>query len=157
MYDRSVLELLQQESVISGVDHPTNDEEILKAVNSLKNNAPGESGLTSHMFKAVLSTNQIYELLKGIILVFWKNKLPPDQWEISPNKIVAKIVHSRLQPIAEKLDYHSKQGFRPGRDCTDAVFTAKLPLVKAFDRVPPDLLRNVLESFLVSHQKLLAS
>ena len=150
MYDRSVLELLQQESVISGVDHPTSDEEILKAVNSLKNNAPGESGLSSHMFKAVVSTNQIYELLKGIILVFWKNKLPPDQWEISANKIVAKIVHSRLQP-------NSKQGFRPGRDCTDAVFTAKLPLVKAFDRVPPDLLRNVLESFLVSHQKLLAS
>lgn len=109
------------------------------------------------MFKAVVSTNQIYELLKGVILVFWKNELPPDQWEISANKIVAKIVHSRLQPIAEKLDYHAQQGFRPGRDCTDAVFTAKLPLVKAFDRVPPDLLRIVLERFLVSHQKLLAS
>ena len=47
IYDRSVLELLQQEPVISEVDHPPTDEEILKAVNSLKNNAPGESGFTS--------------------------------------------------------------------------------------------------------------
>ena len=40
MYDRSLLELSQQEPIISGVDHPLTDEQILKAVNSLKNNAP---------------------------------------------------------------------------------------------------------------------
>ena len=38
--DRSVLELSLQEPIKSGVDHPPTDEEILKAVNSLKNNAP---------------------------------------------------------------------------------------------------------------------
>ena len=59
-YDRSVLELLQQEPVISGVDHPTTDEEILKAVNSLKNNAPGESGLTSQMLKDIVYNNQTF-------------------------------------------------------------------------------------------------
>ena len=37
-------------------------------------------------------------------------------------KIIAKIVHSRLVPIAEKLDHESQSGFRPGRGCTDAVF-----------------------------------
>ena len=35
IYDRSVLELLLQEPVISCVDHPPTDEEIFKAVNSL--------------------------------------------------------------------------------------------------------------------------
>ena len=63
IYDSSVLELLQQEPVISGVDHLPTDEEILKAVNSLKNNAPGESGFTSQMFKAIASNNQTFQLL----------------------------------------------------------------------------------------------
>ena len=129
LYDRSVLELLQQEPVISGVDHPPTDGEILKAVNSLKNNASGESGLTSQMFKAIVSNNQTFQLLRSIILDLWKNELPPDQWEtgllkIIPKKgdlsqpgnyrgimllevaykIIAKIVHSCQVPIAEKLD-----------------------------------------------------
>ena len=57
---RPVLELLQQEPVISGVDHPPTDEEILKAVNRLKNNAPGESGLTSQMLKDIVYNNQTF-------------------------------------------------------------------------------------------------
>ena len=62
IYDSSVLELLQQEPVISGVDHLPTDEEILKVMNSLKNNAPGESGFTSQMFKAIASNNQTFQL-----------------------------------------------------------------------------------------------
>ena len=79
--------------------------------------------------------------------------MPPDQWEtgllrIIPKKcdlgqpgnyrgimllevaseIGAKIVHSRLVPIAEKLDHESQSGFHPGRGCADAVFTIKLAL-----------------------------
>ena len=57
IYERSVLQLLYQEPVISGVDYPPTDEEILKAVNSRKNNAPGELGLTYQMFKAIVSNN----------------------------------------------------------------------------------------------------
>ena len=72
-------------------------------------------------------------------------------------KIIAKIVHSRLVPIAEKLDHESQSRFRPARGCTDAVFAVKLAmkkrrehcnetwiifpdLVKTFGRVPRDLL-----------------
>ena len=72
-------------------------------------------------------------------------------------KIIAKIVHSRLVPIAEKFDHESQSSFRPRRGCVDVVFTAKLAmkkrrehcnetwiifldLVKAFHRVPRDLL-----------------
>ena len=90
MYDRFVLELSQEEPVISAVDHPLIDDELLKAVNSIKNNAPGVSSLSSQMFKAIDSTNQIYKLLKSIILHFCENKLPSDQWETGLLKIIPK-------------------------------------------------------------------
>ena len=45
-------------------------------------------------------------------------------------KIIANVVHSRLQPIAEKLDNESQCGFRPGRGCADAVFTVKRAIKK---------------------------
>ena len=57
MYDRSVLELLRQELVISQVDHPPTDDKILKTVNSLKNDSPGESGFSSQICKVIVSTN----------------------------------------------------------------------------------------------------
>ena len=79
-------------------------------------------------------------------------------------KITAKIVHSRLQPIMESLDHEAQCGFRSGRGCCDAVFAVKLALkkrrehsketwvlfldlVKAFDRVPRDLLWRILDRF----------
>jgi len=76
-------------------------------------------------------------------------------------KIVANIIHARLTPIAECLDNETQSGFRPGRSCMDAIFAVKmairkraehnqetwvlfLDLVKAFDRVPRELLWQVL-------------
>ena len=91
------------------------------------------------MFKAIVSANQTYGLLKSIIIDFWENDLPPDQWEtgllkIIPKKgdlsqpgnyreimlleivykIVVKIVHSHLQSIAENLYHEPQCGFVPG-------------------------------------------
>jgi hypothetical protein len=79
-------------------------------------------------------------------------------------KIIAIIILARIKPIEEGLDHESQCGFRPGRGCTDAVFNLKqairkrrehglstwvffMDLVKAFDRVPRELLWEVLLKF----------
>ena len=79
-------------------------------------------------------------------------------------KIVTIIIHNHLRPIAESLDQEAQCGFRPGRGCIDSIFTVKmamkkrrehgqeswilfLDLVKAFDRVPRELLWLILEKF----------
>ena len=79
-------------------------------------------------------------------------------------KVIAIIIHKRLLPIEESLDHESQCGFRPQRGCADAIFTVKLALkkrrehgletwvlfldlVKAFDRVPREMLWAVLKKF----------
>ena len=82
----------------------------------------------------------------------------------SAYKIIAIILHNRLSPIFESLDHEPQCGFRPGRGCVDGIFTVKmsmkkrrehslenwilfLDLFKAFDRVPRELLWEVLDIF----------
>ena len=79
-------------------------------------------------------------------------------------KIIAIILHSRLQRIEESLDHEPQCGFRPDRGCMDAILTIKttitkcskngleswelfLVLVKAFDHVPRELLWMILTNF----------
>ena len=79
-------------------------------------------------------------------------------------KIVAIVLDARLTPICESLEHETQCGFRPGRGTVDASFTLKqllrkrrehgleswvllLDLVKAFDRVPRELLWLVLLRF----------
>ena len=76
-------------------------------------------------------------------------------------KVVAIIMHSRLSPTLKALGHEPQCGFRAGRSCSDAIFTIKMALkkpkehdleslvlfvdlVKAFDRVPRELLWKIL-------------
>ena len=183
------MDLIDQQTVREGLDNHPTDEEIVKAVSMLRNTAPGDSGICAQAYKCLLSSEETLSILKHIILKFWDTAEPSEEWEtgllkILPKKgdlglpgnhrgimllevsykIVANILKMRLQPIEEELDHESQCGFRPGRGCTDAVFTVKmalkkrrehgleswvmfLDLVKAFDRVPRNLLWDVLKKF----------
>ena len=191
-FDESVVDLIEQKPILNDLHRTPSEEEILVATNHLKNKSPGESGLNPQMFKVLVTDNLTFRILKDVIVDFWENELPPKQWEIgllkilpkkgdlskpgnyrgimlleAVYKIVAKIVHSRLQPTMESLDHEAQCGFRSGRGCCDAVFSVKLALkkrrehsketwvlfldlVKAFDRVPRDLLWTILHRFGVS-------
>lgn len=188
-FNPDALDLLDQHPVRKGIDHLPTDEEIKKAVSRLKNNAPGESGLTSQMFKSIVEDIETFTLLRNVVTELWNTETPPSEWDIGllkilpkkgdlskpgnyrgimllevSYKIIAIIIHERLQPIVSSIDHESQCGFRPGRGCLDAVFTVKLAmkkrrehnsetwimfldLVKAFDRVPRELLWTVLEKF----------
>ena len=141
------------------------------------------------MWKTLLESEETFILLRRVVLDFWDSETPPTEWDIglltifpkkgdlsnpgnhrgimlleAAYKICAIIIHSRLLPIEESLDHESQCGFRPGRSCTDSIFTIKialkkrrehgqeswvlfLDLVKAFDRVPRELLWMILEKF----------
>lgn len=188
-FDRAVIDNLEQQPIVQECDHLPTDDEIRKAVRKMKNKAPGVSGLSPQLWKALAQDDNTYNILKMIVLDFWETELPPEQWQkgllkILPKKgdlskagnyrgimlleaaykIVAILLHERLQPIAEDLDHEAQCGFRPGRGCADAVFTVKLAmkkrrehsqetwilfldLVKAFDRVPRELLWEILAKF----------
>ena len=189
MFDATILNQLNQNPTFPGYDNCPTDTEIRCATRKLKNKAPGDSGLAPQVWKALLENDDTFALLKAVVLDFWDNEIPPTEWETGLLKILAKngdlslpgnyrgimlleaaykviaiLIHDRLQPIEESLDHESQCGFRPGRGCSDAVFTIKmamkkrrehcketwilfLDLVKAFDRVPRELLWEVLSKF----------
>ena len=188
-YDPTVLDNLPQQPVANDCDHLPTDEEIHKAVLLLKNTGPGDTGICAPVWKCLLESDETFDLIKQFVVSFWIDEHPPSEWEIGvlkilpkkgdlsdpgnhrgimllevAYKIVAIIILARIRPIEEGLDHESQCGFRPGRGCTDAVFTLKqairkrrehglstwvffMDLVKAFDRVPRELLWNILLKF----------
>ena len=188
-YDASVLDNLPQHPEATEGDHAPTDEDIKFAVGKLRNTGPGDSGICPPAWKALLSSNESFQLLKCIIVDFWETELVPEEWEIGllkilqkkgdlsqPDnhrgimllevayKIIAIVLQARLRPIEESLDHETQCGFRPGRGCCDSIFTVKLALkkrrehgleswvffldlVKAFDRVPRELLWQILKKF----------
>ena len=109
--------------MFEGCDHLPTRKEIIDATNKLKNKAPGESGITVHIWKGLLDCRKIFSLLKSIIINFWVTEIVPDEWNIgrliilpkkgdlllpktyrgimlleTAYKIIATILHARLLP-----------------------------------------------------------
>ena len=187
-YDESILDFLEESKVSEYTGIPT-DEQIKCAVKRLKNNAPGDSGIPSAVWKALLTENETFSMMRTVVHNFWKKEVMPDEWEtgllkILPKKgdlsdpgnyrgimlletaykIVAILLHMRLLPIIQNIDNENQCGFLPERGCVDAVFLVKmaikkrrehgletfvffLDLVKAFDRVPREMLWKVMLKF----------
>ena len=188
-FDPTVIDMLQQREVATGLDHPPSDDEIRHAVGRLNNTAPGESGVVAPLFKALIATSAGFDIIRSMVLHFWETGEVPEEWEtgllaILPKKgdlslpgnyrgimmlevaykIVANLVHARIEPIIESLDHEAQCGFRRKRGCSDAIFTVRqliakrrehgletwillLDLVKAFDRVPRELLWQVMRKY----------
>ena len=76
-----MLDELKQQPPIPGCDHPLPRKEIKDAILKLKNKAPGESGLTPQMWKALTTNDITFEIVETIILDFWDTELSPEEWE----------------------------------------------------------------------------
>ena len=188
-FDPEILNLLEQSPVLTVCEQRPTRNDIRKALCRLKNKAPSDSGITPLMLKACIHNEEYFSLLGNIILEVWDYESPPVCWDtgllkVLPKKgdlsqpgnyrgimllevaykILAILIHDRLQPLIESLDHESQCGFRPGRGCQDAIFSVNmamkkrrehnketwilfLDLIKAFDRVPRVLLWSVLEKF----------
>ena len=188
-YDPSVLDLLPQHSTVPDLDHIPTDDEIRRAVRRLNNTAPGESGVPAQLFKALISTSAGFDVVASMVHRFWETGEVEPEWETGllailakkgdlsdpgnyrgimmlevAYKILANLLHARLEPIMESLDHESQCGFRRHRGCSDAIFTIQqliakrrehgletwvlfIDLVKAFDRVPRELLWDVLRKY----------
>ena len=89
-FDESVLNLLQQLQVAAGQDHVPTDDEIFSAVSKLKNKAPGDSGLTPQVWKALVSNELTFSVLRELIIEFWDSEITPAEWERGLLMILAK-------------------------------------------------------------------
>ena len=148
-FDPSVIDLLKQHPVVDNCDHVPTDDEIRTATRKLRDSGPGDSGLCAQTWKCLLKSEETFSVLKHVVHMFWETKAVPTEWEllkILPKKgdlsqpgnhrgimllevaykVIAIIILARLQPIEEGLDHESQCGFRPGRGCSDAVFTVQM-------------------------------
>ena len=50
----------------------------------------GDSGVTPSMIKAIINDDGLYSIFKSILIDFWENELPPEQWEVGLLKILPK-------------------------------------------------------------------
>ena len=63
-----------------GIMDVPDDKEIADACRSLKNKAPGVSGLKPQLWKTLLTDDRTFHLIKSLVLDFWISELPPRQW-----------------------------------------------------------------------------
>ena len=89
-YNALVINLIEQLPTLEGFDSNPTDNEITKAVKGLRNKAPGDSGVTPRLIKAIINDDGLYSIFKSILIDFWENELPPEQWEVGLLKILPK-------------------------------------------------------------------
>ena len=158
-FDRSELDLVQQrevDEILAGVPSAT---EVSKGLSKLKNGkAVGSSGILPEMLKVGRKYSEFVEMLKELLGEVWLERQVPQEWVdaiLVPipkkgnlhscdnwrgmalldvvGKLVARIVQSRLQIVAEQELPESQCGFRRGCGCTDMIFVVRQLAEKAVE------------------------
>ena len=175
---------------------PPEKEEIMAAIRSLKNGkAPGQDGLNAELFKA--DPEFAAQVLQPLYEKIWEEKLLPDDWTEGtivkipkkgalsncnnwrgitllsvPSKILAKIIINRISKAVDQQLREEQAGFRPGRGCTDQIFTLRniieqctewqrqlyinfVDFEKAFDSIHRESLWRILRAYRIPQEIVL--
>ena len=194
---------VRQREVSEALGSIPETKDIEKALGKLKNGkAAGKSNILPEMLKVGKRKEDFVGMLTDLVSTVWKERRVPQEWVDAiiipiPKKgnlqscdnwrgialldvvgnVVARMVQSRLQVLAEKELPESKCGYRRGRGCIDMLFMDRqlaekaiehqtkqflifVDLCKAYDSVPrtalwaalgklgvPDVLVDVVRSF----------
>ena len=120
--------------------------------------AGGRTGILPEMIKTACRTEEFRSQLLDLIRIVWQEEAVPTDWRdaaIVPipkkgdltlcdnwrdialldvvGKVLAKIIQTRLQEVAELQLPESQCGFRKGRGCSDMVYTVRQLIEKAHE------------------------
>ena len=167
---------------------PSSLEEVTAAIKAMKSGkAPGADGVTAEMLKA--DVNVTAPILTEIFKQIWEEGQIPEAWKTGlifklpkkgdlgdcnnwrgitllslTSKVFSRIVLSRLTAVLEKDLRPQQAGFRPGRSCSDHIFTLRqileqskewntslyinfIDLEKAFDSIHRESLWKILRHY----------
>jgi len=136
---------------------PPTIKEVQDAIKSMKNNkAPGEDGIVAEFWKA--GGAALEERMHQLITEIWIKEEMPANWSVAiicplhkkndildcanyrgislldvAYKIFAKVLNTRLHPIAESLLGEYQCGFRKGRSTIDQIFALRQILEKCYE------------------------
>ena len=167
---------------------PPSLEEVTAAIKAMKSGkAPGADGVTAEMLKA--DVNVTAPIVTEIFKQIWEEGQIPEAWKTGlifklpkkgdlgdcnnwrgitllslTSKVFSRIVLSRLTAVLEKDLRPQQAGFRPGRSCSDHIFTLRqileqskewntplyiifIDLEKAFDSIHQESLWKILRHY----------
>lgn len=156
-FNPATFDSLRKRPVWHELADPPSAEDLAKAVKQLaKNKAPGASGILPEMVQH--AGEEAISFLLSLVHQVWAEGCVPQAWrdaEIVPipkkgdlslcdnwrgialldvvGKLVGRLVHGRLQVLAESELPDSQCGFRRGRSCTDQIFSVSQHIEKLYE------------------------
>lgn len=135
---------------MSLLSQPPQHSEIIKAVESMKNNkSPGVDNISAEMIKACPITTA--RLLHPLFIKIWETEKLPEEWlegilvtipkkgDLSqcrnyrgimllpiPSKVLTKILLNRINEKLDSTIRKQQAGFRPNRSCVDHINTLRI-------------------------------